>query len=143
APRSGELEDALALGVERLGHGVGLRARPELLAEAVRRGVVVEVNPTSNVRTGAVASYREHPVRAWADAGLPVTVSTDDPGVFGVDLVHEYEALGRECGFAPEELLSLSRAGVDALFLPEDEKRALAARFDAEAAALLESLARP
>lgn len=134
APRGREIEDALDIGVDRLGHGVRLRERPDLAAEVRRRGIPVEANPTSNLRTGAVASYREHPARAWLDAGLRVTLSTDDPGVFGVDLNHEYGVLAREQGFAAEELLRVSRNGLDSLFLPEAEKRALAAEFDRRAA---------
>lgn len=137
SPRGGEIEDALELGVDRIGHGIILRDRPDLLKEAIRRGVVVEVNPTSNLRTGAVASYGEHPVRAWKDAGLKVTLSTDDPGVFGIDLAHEYEALAREAGFTAEELLESAWTGLWALFLPEAERAALAARFEREAAALI------
>jgi adenosine deaminase len=137
SPRGDELDDALALGVDRIGHGVRLRERPELAAEVRRRGIVIEANLTSNLRTGAVASYREHPIRAWRDAGLRVTPSTDDPGVFGVDLVHEYRVLARELGFTAEGLLEAAWHGVDALFLPDAEKRALAVRFAERAAAAL------
>ncbi|MBI3565327.1 MAG: adenosine deaminase [Elusimicrobia bacterium] len=130
APRGRELEDALALGVDRIGHGVRLRERPDLAAEVARRGLPVEVNLTSNLRTGAVASYREHPARAWFDAGLKVTLSTDDPGVFGVDLNHEYGVLARELGFTDAELVAVSRNGIESLFLPEAAKAALRAEFD-------------
>ncbi|MBI2386813.1 MAG: adenosine deaminase [Elusimicrobia bacterium] len=138
SPRGGEIEDALEIGVDRIGHGIILRERPDLLRELVRRGIVVEVNPTSNLRTGAVASYREHPVRAWKDAGLLTTLSTDDPGVFGIDLAHEYEALSRDAGFSAEELLELSWNGIWSLFLPEARRRGLAARFERGAAAALD-----
>lgn len=138
SPRGGEIEDALDIGVDRIGHGIILRERPDLLKELIRRGVVVEVNPTSNLRTGAVASYREHPVRAWKDAGLKTTLSTDDPGVFGIDLAHEYEALSREAGFTAEELVEMTWNGIWALFLPEAEREALAARFERDAAAALD-----
>ncbi len=136
--RGGEIEDALDIGVDRIGHGIILRERPDLLKELIRRGVVVEVNPTSNLRTGAVSSYREHPVRAWKDAGLKTTLSTDDPGVFGIDLAHEYEALVREAGFKAEELLDMTWDGIWALFLPEARRAALAARFERAAAAALD-----
>lgn len=138
SPRGGEIEDALEIGVERVGHGIILRERPDLLAELIKRGVVVEVNPTSNLRTGAVRSYAEHPVRAWREAGLLTTLSTDDPGVFGVDLTHEYRALGREAGFGPEAWLEWSWNGIWALFLPRERKEELAARFEREAAAALD-----
>ncbi len=138
SPRGGEIEDALDIGVDRIGHGIILRERPDLLKELVRRGVVVEVNPTSNLRTGAVSSYREHPARAWKDAGLKMTLSTDDPGVFGIDLAHEYEALSREAGFTAEELLDMTWDGIWALFLPETRRAALAARFELAASAALD-----
>ncbi|MCM2305398.1 MAG: adenosine deaminase [Elusimicrobia bacterium] len=138
SPRGGEIEDALEIGVDRIGHGIILRERPDLVKELVRRGTVVEVNPTSNLRTGAVASYRDHPVRAWRDAGLLTTLSTDDPGVFGIDLVHEYEALSRDAGFSAEELVELAWNGVWSLFLPEARRRELAVRFELGAAAALD-----
>lgn len=138
SPRGGEIEDALEIGVERIGHGIILRERPDLVQELIRRGTVIEVNPTSNLRTGAVASYREHPVRAWKDAGLTVTLSTDDPGVFGIDLAHEYGALAREAGFTAEELLEMSWNGIWSLFLPEARRAGLAARFERDAAAALD-----
>jgi len=97
-------------------------------------GVTIEANLTSNLRTGAVASYAKHPIRAWFDAGAKVTVSTDDPGVFGVDLTHEYRVLARELGFAPRQLVQLSRAGIESLFLSAKAKRALTAEFDKRAA---------
>ncbi|UPT73150.1 MAG: adenosine deaminase [Elusimicrobiota bacterium] len=115
APRGRELEDALELGVNRIGHGVQFRNRPELVAEAKRQGVTIEANLTSNVLTGAVKSYKDHPVRAWFDADVKVSLSTDDPGVFGIDLVHEYRLLWKELAFAPRELVKVARAGVDSL----------------------------
>ncbi len=138
SPRGGEIEDALEIGVDRIGHGIILRERPDLRAEILRRGIVVEVNPTSNLRTGAVASYREHPARAWKDEGLKVTLSTDDPGVFGIDLAHEYEALARDAGFTAEDLLDAAWTGIWSLFLPEAERAALAGRFERGAAAALD-----
>ncbi|MCR4295588.1 MAG: adenosine deaminase, partial [Elusimicrobia bacterium] len=78
------------------------------------------------------------PVRAWKDAGLTATLSTDDPGVFGIDLSHEYEALSRDAGFTAEELLELSWNGIWALFLPEARRRSLAERFERGAAAALD-----
>jgi adenosine deaminase len=141
APRGRELEDALDIGVDRLGHGVRLRERPDLVEEVRSRGIFVEANPTSNLRTGAVASYREHPVRAWFDSGLKVTLSTDDPGVFGVDLLHEYAVLSGELGFSPRELLAVSRNGLDSLFLPAAAKAALIEEFEHRAEGALAALA--
>lgn len=137
APRDGEIEAALELGVHRIGHGVRLRDRPDLLREVIGAGVSLEANLTSNLRTGAVASYAEHPVRAWFDAGAKVTLSTDDPGVFGVDLIHEYRVLATELGFAPRQLVQVARAGLHSLFLSAKARKALEAEFDERAARAL------
>jgi adenosine deaminase len=139
AGRPGELEDALAIGVDRIGHGVALRESPALRAEVRRRGIFVEANPTSNLRTGAVAAYREHPLRAWREEGLAVTVSTDDPGVFGADLDHEYGVLARELGFDAEALVETAWTGVQAAFVPEPERAALESRFEKRALEALDA----
>lgn len=134
APRDGEIEAALDIGVNRIGHGVRLRDRPDLVKAVRSAGIAIEANLTSNIRTGAVSSYAEHPIRPWFDAGLKVTLSTDDPGVFGVDLTHEYRVLARELGFAPRQLVQVARAGVESLFLSAKARKALEAEFDKRAA---------
>lgn len=139
APGSGDIETALEIGVHRLGHAILLREKPALLESVRKRGIAIEVNPTSNIRTGAVASYESHPAKAWLRAGLPVAISTDDPGIFGVDLPGEYLALG----LSAEEMLRASYAALDAAFLPETRKKALRARFDDELEKLLKSLDSP
>ena len=140
APGSSDLETALSLGVDRLGHATLLAGNPELLAEVRRRGLTIEVNLTSNVRTSAVKSAAAHPVKDWYAAGVPIALSTDDPGSFGIGLSHEYELLSRELGFGAVEILDASFQAVDALFLPETRKRALRASFEAETLALLPSV---
>lgn len=137
APRGRELEDALEIGVNRIGHAVQLRRKPELVKAVREAGITLEANVTSNVLTGAVSSREDHPIRSWFDAGLKVSVSTDDPGVFGIDLVHEYRILAKELGFAPRELVKVARDGVDSLFLDEARKKALLADFDVKAARAL------
>jgi adenosine deaminase len=138
---STDLETALALGVDRLGHATLLAGKPELLAEVVRRGTTVEVNLTSNLRTGAVRALKEHPVRDWFRSGVRVALSTDDPGVFANDLPGEYLILHRELGFAPAELAAVALQGVDSLFLPPDERRRLRREFEASLERLLDELA--
>ncbi len=140
APRGRELDEALEIGVQRIGHGVQLRGRWDLVKEIKSRGVVLEANLTSNVLTGAVSSYEDHPIRAWFDAEVKVTVSTDDPGVFGIDLVHEYRILAKRHGFSPRELVQVARNGVDSLFLGAERKKALLAEFDRRAARALAPL---
>lgn len=74
----------------RLAHGIRAAEDPALLRQLARVGVVCDVCPTSNLATGAVAPGATHPVRALLAAGVPVTLSTDDPGIFGTTLRAEY-----------------------------------------------------
>src|ERR1700677_537897 len=82
--------EALAIGSERIGHAVSAIEDQDLMHELKLRGVPLELNPTSNVRTGVCASFADHPLRSYFDAGLLVTLNSDEPALFGSDLVHEF-----------------------------------------------------
>ncbi len=136
------LRAALDLSVGRIGHGTHLLEDHGLMQEVVRRAVPLEVGISSNVRTKSVPSFESHPALAFHKAGVPVTLNTDDRGILGIDLTHEYqEAL--ELGFSLEELCALSRNSVNHLFLPESERAKLRNRFDLEIAALKASAPTP
>jgi len=119
-----------ALRCERLGHGIRSVDDPALLAHLRERMIPLDVSPTSNVRTGAVASIEEHPLGQLFDAGLCVTLNTDDPTFFNTTLNDEYRLVAREFGFDADRLATLARNGVRATFLPKDEQAALLRRFD-------------
>jgi len=91
-----------ALAAARIRHGIRAVGDPGLVAELARRGVVLDVCPISNLRTGAVASLDEHPLRALVAAGIPCSVSTDDPAMFGTDLATDYEA-ARQLGVSAHD----------------------------------------
>jgi adenosine deaminase len=93
----------------RLAHGIRAAEDRALLRELARRGIVCDVCPTSNLATGAVAAGAVHPVRALLAAGVPVTLSTDDPGIFGTSLVAEYRRVAA-WGASGGDLLSCARA---------------------------------
>jgi adenosine deaminase len=137
---SGDLALALELGVDRIGHAKHIEAEPALFDQVVRRGIGLEVNLTSNHRTGAIATLSEHPAKRWFDAGAAISVSTDDPGVFGITLTGEYLLLIRELGFSVGDLIELQRRTIATLFMPEADKHRLEARMLAEIEALLEAL---
>jgi adenosine deaminase len=135
------LKAALELSVGRIGHGTHLLEDKALMSEVVKRRVPLEIGISSNVRTKSVPAFEQHPLRAFYAAGVPVTLNTDDRGILGIDLTHEYhEAL--KLGFTVPELARLSLDSVDHLFLPVSERAKLRARFDAEIKKLLEAAPR-
>lgn len=111
-----------ALGVRRLGHGVSVARDPEVTALARDRGVTLEMCPTSNQRTNAVPSLAEHPARRLLDEGVRVTINTDDPALFGIDLTHELQVCRRDLGFTDDDLALVTANAIDASFLDEATK---------------------
>jgi adenosine deaminase/aminodeoxyfutalosine deaminase len=98
---------ALAIGAERIGHGIRAIDDPVLVAHLRDRQIPLEVCITSNVMTGAVPSLAEHPIRRLFDAGVPITLNTDDPGIFRTSLAREFEIARTQFGFTEAELDSL------------------------------------
>ncbi|MGD0731560.1 MAG: adenosine deaminase [Terracidiphilus sp.] len=114
--------EALAIGSERIGHALSAIRDDALLEELKRRGTALELNPTSNVRTGVCESIAGHPLRRYFDAGLLVTLNSDDPAFFGSDLAGEYLLAHTEQGFNREKLRQLAANSIRASFLPDAEK---------------------
>jgi adenosine deaminase len=93
------------------------------------RDIALEVCPTSNIHTGVYPSYDKHPAKALFDAGIPITVNTDDPTFFHTTLADECARL-HELGFTPDDLLQVLRNGFRYSFLPEDEATVYLAQLD-------------
>lgn len=91
----------------------------------------MEVCPSSNVRTGAVASIAAHPLPRLLQSGVTVTLNTDDPGMFGCDVVGEYELAHEVFGLTAAELVAIAHNGVSAAFCSDDLKARLHAEIDA------------
>lgn len=118
------------LGAERIGHGVSARGNAHVLTLVRDRGVTIDACPTSNRVTGAVAPDETHPLREFLDAGIAVTLNSDDPAFFHTTVDEEYAnapALG--CGV--REIASMARSSFEGSFLPESEKRRLLDEVDA------------
>src|SRR6187549_1230805 len=113
-------ESLRLLGAERIGHGVSAAQDPELLAHLADTGIVLEVCPTSNIATRAVDRIEDHPLRAFVDAGVTVTINSDDPPMFATTLNHDYEVAAGLLDLDEEGVADLARAAVDASFAPDD-----------------------
>ncbi|MEV4456811.1 adenosine deaminase [Microbispora sp. NPDC049633] len=121
------------LGAERIAHGVHSVQDPALLEHLAEHEITLEVCPTSNVCTRAVPSLAEHPLPALVAAGVPVTVNTDDPPMFGTDLNREYAVAAELLSLDEKGVADLARAAVKASFLDAGGKSALLAEIDAYA----------
>lgn len=102
------------LRVERIGHGVRSVEDPELMEYLVEHQIPLEVCPTSNLRTGVVGHWDEHPVTELIEAGALVTINTDDPAMFDTDLASEFETLTNQVGLPDSALKKLTLAVVEA-----------------------------
>lgn len=117
APHGGEITGpesvwaALELGAKRIGHGIAAARDPSLLDALREAGVPLEICITSNVLLGAVESLEAHPVRRIFEAGVPVVLNTDDPGMFRTTLTREFEIARDAFGFREEELRELAENG--------------------------------
>ena len=98
------IREALAIGSERIGHALSAIEDPALMEELRERAIALELNPTSNVRTGVCPSFAAHPLRRYFESGLLVTLNSDDPAFFGSDVANEYLLAHTEQGFTRDEL---------------------------------------
>lgn len=119
-----------ALGAERIGHGIGAMGDPDLVDHLRQTQLPLDVCPTSNLRTRAVASLETHPLPQMIDAGLLVTLNTDDPPMFSTTLLEEYRTAYR-MGLSPATLVQLARNGVRASFADQTTKTRLLDEIDA------------
>ncbi|MDQ8707064.1 adenosine deaminase [Streptomyces sp. LHD-70] len=123
--------DALVeLRAERIGHGTSSAQDPALLRHLAEHRIPLEVCPTSNIATRAVLDLDEHPVKQMVAAGVPVTINSDDPPMFGTDLNSEYGVAARLLDLDERGLAELAKNAVTASFLDESGKAKLAAEID-------------
>ncbi len=115
--------DALRdLGAERIGHGTSSAQDPALLAHLAEHQIPLEVCPSSNIATRAVATLAEHPLAAFRDAGVVVTINSDDPPMFGTSLNREYEIAADLLDLDETGVAELSRTAVRVSYAPADVK---------------------
>jgi adenosine deaminase len=110
---------------DRIGHGVRAAEDPALVEHLAATGIPLEISPLSNVATGVYPGLSEHPFRLLRDAGVTVTLNSDDPPMFGAWLTDVYRAAADTWGYDDAELAEIARAGVRASFADDDLKRDL------------------
>lgn len=113
---------------DRIGHGVRAIEEPDLVRRLVDEGVVLEVCPGSNVALSVYPDLAAHPLRRLFDAGVKVTLNSDDPPFFHTSLAREYEAARDEMGFALEEIDAMTRTAIEAAFVDEPTRERLLSR---------------
>jgi adenosine deaminase len=127
------------LGAERLGHGVRSIEDPALVEYLAESGIPIEVCPTSNIRLGVYSDVEHHPMRRLYDAGVVVTINSDDPPLFNTTLNAEVALLHTGFGFDRNTIDEIVLNGVRCSCLAPDRKAAMLAQFQAEMANLDES----
>lgn len=125
------------LGAVRVGHGVRASEDPALVRELAQRQIPLEVCPTSNIQLKVYPSYAEHPFRMLDEAGVLVTLNSDDPPLFNADLTHEYSILMDVFGYGRADVLRIARAGFAHSLAEPALKQQLLQEFDAAAEAAL------
>ena len=118
------------LGVTRIGHGIGAINDRHLLDEIIEKNIVLEVCPGSNVVLKAVKGWDAHPIAKLRDAGVKVTVSTDDPPFFHTTMTAEYEMLNRTFGWEMDDFRALNETALAAAFCDEDTRARVAKRLE-------------
>ncbi|MBB5343435.1 adenosine deaminase [Tunturibacter empetritectus] len=113
---------AINIGAERVGHALSAQHDAELLEVLAERQIPLELNVTSNIRTGCCKSFDEHPVKHYFETGLMVTINSDDPPMFGSNLLEEYVLVQSRFEFSLEQMRELAANAVEASFLPPERK---------------------
>jgi adenosine deaminase len=113
------------LHADRIGHGISAIKDPRLMDMLKEERIGLEINLTSNLQTNVVSSLDEHPLRTFLDHGILATINTDDPGISGIDLRHEYTKAAPAAGLSPSQIRQVQRNALEVAFIAEDEKRSL------------------
>jgi adenosine deaminase len=121
-----------ALEVDRIGHGTRAVEDPRLVEYLAEKHIPLELCVLSNVRTAVVPEAVRHPARTYYERGIPLSINTDDPKMFGTSLAEEYQALHRHLGFSRADIRRVIEQAVETSWLPEQRKRDLLREFQRE-----------
>jgi adenosine deaminase len=111
------------LGAKRIGHGLQIISRPDICAHLSKLKIPLELCPWSNYLTQSILRIEDHPIRKLMDLGLRTTINTDDPGIFDIDLTHEYELLAKHFAFTENDFNLTNNWAAEASFISLSEKQ--------------------
>jgi len=115
----------------RIGHGVRAIEDPDLVRRLADLGTVLEVCPGSNISLKVFPDFQQHPLRRFVEAGVRVTLNSDDPPFFHTSLASEYEIASTEMGFSDAEINTMTRTAIEAAFIDDTTRAMLLAKLDA------------
>jgi adenosine deaminase/aminodeoxyfutalosine deaminase len=121
---------AINIGAERIGHALAAQHDRELMEVLAQKQIPLEINVTSNIKTGCCKGFDVHPLRQYFDSGLMVTLNSDDPPMFGSNLLEEYVLAHEKYDFTLEQMRELAANAVEASFLDPARKLALLQRVE-------------
>ena len=119
------VRDAIRFGATRLGHGVRSIEDPSLVKEIAQKKIPLMICPTSNVQTCIVEDVKDLPIRTFLDAGIPITINTDDPVIEGTDIKTEWNKVIANCNLTKQEVRQIMLNSVDAAFCSDKIKEEL------------------
>jgi adenosine deaminase len=132
AGTAGHVREAVErLGVRRIGHGIRAADSDEVVRWAADEGICFELCPTSNVLTGAVSSYAEHPIRRFLEAGCEIVIGDDDPTTTGSPLSAEFERLVDRVGLGPDEISRIHATSLARAFCDDSTRAEIGSRLSA------------
>lgn len=128
APASGMVEAMENLPIQRIGHGVNSIYSPDTMAMVKERGITLEICPTSNIFLGLFQNMNEHPFPKFYDAGIKISISSDDPPFMSTTLGQEYQRVQKSYNYSDETMNKITHMAIEAAFVDEKTKAELLAK---------------
>ncbi|QMT61249.1 adenosine deaminase [Legionella sp. PC997] len=128
APADGMVEAMENLPIQRIGHGVNSIYSPDTMAMVKERNITLEICPTSNIFLGLFRDMNNHPLPKFYDAGIKISINSDDPPFMSTTLGQEYQRVQKSYNYSDETMNAITRMSIEAAFVDEKTKAELLAR---------------
>lgn len=128
APAAGMIEAMKHLPIKRIGHGVNAIYSQEAMAMVKDKGIALELCPTSNLFLGLFKTMDEHPLPKFYEAGIQISINSDDPPFMSTTLGKEYERVQQAYHYSDEQINAITRMAIQSAFVDEGTKHALLAK---------------